>query len=58
MTNFAIGLLGFIASIPAAALIRVAIGHPNWRWCVSAALIGALTALAACLWAFVPTLPE
>jgi hypothetical protein len=58
LSNVAIELLCLAVAVPLAALLRVAIGHPRWRWIVSAVLIGALVSLAISLWAFVPWLPE
>ena len=43
---------------PVGGVVRVLVGHPAWRWRVSAAMIGVLTLLAVCLWAFIPGLPE
>jgi hypothetical protein len=58
LSNLAVELITLVLCVPLAALVRVVVGHPAWRWRVSAAMIGAITVLAVCLWAFVPGLPE
>jgi hypothetical protein len=58
LSNAAVELSALILSVLCAVLVRIVLGHPAWRWRASAALIGAITVLAVCLWAFVPPLPE
>jgi hypothetical protein len=58
LSNLAVELITLVLCVPLAALVRVLVGHPAWRWRVSAAMIGVLTLLAVCLWAFIPGLPE
>jgi hypothetical protein len=57
LSNF-VELAWLALAIPPAVLIRVGVGHPKWRWCVSASLIAVLTLAGVALWAFVPGLPE
>jgi len=58
LSNVAVELMWLAIAVPAAAIIRIAVGPRKWRWHLSAVLIGVLCCLAICLWAFVPPLPE